>query len=472
MLLFAFILYLHYLYGMNTMTTENFKYALFDRLMSNFLQMTHVLIDEWDSCSSEELTYDIHSLCVKGSRLCNMIDADLAYQQQDLTHGRKEKNKSYFLELGDLIMPLVKLITNDLIASQNEISQERPSTKDSLMNLDSLMPKLAEWVLPIAPDNANTREAFTILPMMVSAFEEDAEYEFSFDEPWQIQILHAFRFFSMLCLLAFHFKHLAQMMHKELGKEEVGHLLTKKVQTYQETAKGKEEMRHFIALLKYEYDGKMPSMEELNTERRLLVKQVPRVFQTCFMEHIDDINELGVSITAINPVPNEEDFEALFAAIAKHQWISENLYEHSHPKGNQPNIYNRIFHTSINGKPVDFHRLRKQIEQMISIIERKNHWFCIYSVLKYRNYIKDPVATHFAEQMQSADWFPHLPDVLRFTGDTLTEYNGYLNDTSFPIWNRERYDSFRLLRGRKKWSPDLWLKFQRLCFQLDDCFTQ
>ena len=126
---------------------------------------------------------------------------------------------------------------------------------------------------------------------------------------------------------------------------------------------------------------------------------------------------------------------------------------------------------------INGHIFQKNILDFHKISSRSSHRyskqrFCIYSVLKYRNLIKDPVATHFAEQMQSSNWFPHLPDVLRFTGETLTEYNGYLNDTSFPTWNRDRYDSFRLRKGKKKWSPDLWSKFQRLCYQLDECFTQ
>ena len=456
---------------MKSTSTNDFNYDSFDRLMSTFLQMSHVLIEEWHNCTTEELTHDIHSLCVKGSRLCNMIDMDLTLQQQDLTQGRKDKNKAYFLGLGDLIMPLVRLLTKDVVKLQQEGTLERPLTNDNQVDLFFLMPKLGEWVLPTAPDKENVRMAFTELPLMLSAIEKEIDYKPSFDEPWESQFIYTFRYFSMLCLLAFHFKHLALMMHKELGKEEAGHLLTRKVQAYQETEKGKEEMRHFIALLKYEYEGKKPSSEALNTERRQLVKLVPKVFQTCFMEHIDDINELAASVTTIHPMPGEDDFQALFLAIAKYQWISGKLYEQSHSACITSEPYNKVFHTNINGKPVDFNRLRKQIGQMVSMIERKNHWFCIYSVLKYRNLIKDPVATHFAEQMQSSDWFPHLPDVLRFTGETLTEYNGYLNDTSFPTWNRERYDSFRLRKGKKKWSPDLWSKFQRLCYQLDECFS-
>ena len=189
------------------------------------------------------------------------------------------------------------------------------------------------------------------------------------------------------------------------------------------------------------------------------------------MENIDDMSALAMSIVSIRPLPNEDDFETLLSVVAKYQWISERLYEHDHPESISPEIFNEVFHTSKNGKPVNMKRLRKVIEKMIGMIDKKNHWFCIYSVLKYRNYIKDPVATHFAQQMQHHDWFPNLPKHLHFSGETLTEYNGYLNDNTYPTWNKERYEIFRLGKGKKKWSPTLWLKFQRLCYELDECLV-
>ena len=463
---------LYYLYSMKTHATNDFNYNSFDLLMRAFLQMNHVLVDEWDNCTAEELTHDIHSLCVKGSRLCNMIDTDLVLQQQDLTHSRDEKNKSYFLELGDLIMPLVRLITRDLLESQDGKTMDKPSAKDSQMDLDSLLPKLGEWVLPNAPDNAKTRETFTLLPLIINAFKEEMEYNPIFDEPWQLQIVNAFKEFAILCLLTFHFRQLVQMTNKDVSKEQAGHLLTKKVQAFCDTEKGQEEMRHFIAVIKYENNGNSPTVETLDAERKQLVKLLPKIFQTCFMEHIDDINELATSIMAINPAPNAEELEDLYPVIAKYQWISEKMYESTHPTDSKSEIYNKVLHTSLNGKPVNMNRLYTVIKKMVGKIEKKNHWFCIYSVLKYRNYIKDPVATHFAQQMQQADWFPHLPEHLRFTGETLTEYNGYLNDNTYPTWNKERYEIFRLSKGKKKWSPSLWLKFQRLCYELDECFTQ
>ena len=262
------------------------------------------------------------------------------------------------------------------------------------------------------------------------------------------------------------------MTDEEVNSEEAGRMLTGQVLVYIETDKGKEDFRNFIAVLKYENDGQMPEYDELNVERKHLIKQVPRAFQTCFMEHIDDINELAMSIVAIKPLPNDKEYEALLSAIAKYQWLTEQMYEYEHPESIQPELYNKVFYTSMNGIPVDFKRLRKKIEKMLNLINRKNHWFCIYSVLKYHHYIKDPVATHFAEQMRHHDWFSNLPDFLKFSGETLTEYNGYLNENTFPSWNRERYESFRLLNGKKKWSPDLWSKFQRLCYELDEVFRQ
>jgi hypothetical protein len=119
---------------------------------------------------------------------------------------------------------------------------------------------------------------------------------------------------------------------------------------------------------------------------------------------------------------------------------------------------------------VDFQNLRSTIKRMMKYIDKKNHWFCLYSVLKFRNLIKDTTATHFVEQMQHPDWFPDLPEHLHFNGETLSEYNGYLNDTRFPAWNGDNFESYRTRYRKKKWSPELWKKFKRRCEMMDAVF--
>lgn len=457
---------------MNPSTLTNFNYESFDRLMAEFLNMSYLLIDEWDDCTSEEMTLDLHSLCIKGARLCNMIDTDLALQQQDLTQSRHGKNQDYYLRLNEIMKPLSELIFKAMGEMKQQKTLKRPKASELQMDFSLLMPKLQDLLSPTTEENAHSREAFALLPELFNVVENELGLKSISQIPTELSMLNLFKYFASISLLLFHFQSLAQMTDEEVNSEEAGRILTGLVQGYVDSEKGQEELRKFVAVMRYENGGLLPSAGELMTERRQLVKLVPSVFQTCFMENIDDMCALAMSIVSIRPLPEEDDFETLLSVIAKYQWISERLYEHEHPEIIRPEVFNEVFHTSKNGKPVNMKYLRKVIKKMVGMIEKKNHWFCIYSVLKYRNYIKDPVATHFAQQMQHPNWFPHLPEHLRFTGETLTEYNGYLNDNTYPTWNKERYEIFRLGKGKKKWSPSLWLKFQRLCYELDECFDE
>lgn len=53
-------------------------------------------MDGWEDYSSQEMTFDIHSLCTKAARLCYLADQDLALQHTDVSHHRKEQNEMYF----------------------------------------------------------------------------------------------------------------------------------------------------------------------------------------------------------------------------------------------------------------------------------------------------------------------------------------------------------------------------------------
>ena len=68
-----------------------FSYEVFDRQLDNFAMML-----KWENYSSQEMTFDIHSLCTKASRLCYLADQDLALQHTDVSHHRKEQNETYF----------------------------------------------------------------------------------------------------------------------------------------------------------------------------------------------------------------------------------------------------------------------------------------------------------------------------------------------------------------------------------------
>ena len=70
-----------------------FSYEVFDRQLDHFTMMLKVLMDGWEDYSSQEMTFDIHSLCTKAARLCYLADQDLALQHSDVSHHRKEQNE-------------------------------------------------------------------------------------------------------------------------------------------------------------------------------------------------------------------------------------------------------------------------------------------------------------------------------------------------------------------------------------------
>ena len=84
-------------------TKTAFSYEVFDRQVGNFYRMIKVLVEGWEDYSSQEMTFDIMSLCTKASRLCFMADQDLALQHTDVTQQRKSQNEEYLAAFDMLV---------------------------------------------------------------------------------------------------------------------------------------------------------------------------------------------------------------------------------------------------------------------------------------------------------------------------------------------------------------------------------
>jgi len=78
-----------------TVLQPTFSYEVFDRQMETYYMMCQVLIQGWEDYGTQEMNFDIRSLCTKASRLCYMADKDLALQHTDLTHQRKLANEHH-----------------------------------------------------------------------------------------------------------------------------------------------------------------------------------------------------------------------------------------------------------------------------------------------------------------------------------------------------------------------------------------
>ena len=126
-------------------TNVAFSYEVFDRQLSNFLQMSEVLVDGWEDYDSQEMSYDIKSLYIKASRLCYMADQDLALQHADVTQERREKNEQFHNQMEELI-PLLQRIRLYRLGRGDLPREEGPVWDDEVVAqaLPELLPALRE----------------------------------------------------------------------------------------------------------------------------------------------------------------------------------------------------------------------------------------------------------------------------------------------------------------------------------------
>ena len=120
-----------------------FSYEVFYRQLGNFLKMLQVMMDSWEDYNSEELAFDIDSLCIKASRLCYMADQDLALQHTDVTHQRKADNEEYHQQMEKLVIkdysPFVLRVVNSINEGNMMEGHESPMFAS---DMSSLFPRL------------------------------------------------------------------------------------------------------------------------------------------------------------------------------------------------------------------------------------------------------------------------------------------------------------------------------------------
>lgn len=454
---------------MDTPTATPFNYEAFDRHMELFLDMCYVFLKEYEEAHFQEKVTDLRSLCIKAARVCRMTESDLASQQEDVMHHRRNKNNDYLTDLTILHGKVIECMH----AAKKETEQaQTTSTENPLLYVEGiteLLPSIGKWM----EANEDQRETFKLMidlnAQIQQKIKESNEQKIYPEVTSKEHLTDFLHFFNMVSYLLYHFQRMTEIAGEEMSAEEGGRLLNQAVQQYLDSEEGSLAMHRFECMMHFQYPDGF-NADDIKAERRKLVNEVPASLQASFMGFADQPDQLALSLQDLPTIPTVEENDAFLLALAKYQWFSEVLYFMAHPESKEVGIYNKVFHTSVGGKPVDMKKLHEKIGQMIDLASRKNHWFCIYSVLKFRNLIKDSAAKHFAEQMTHPDWFPELSKELQFNGDTLTEYNGYLNDTLFTAWNQKDYDSYRTLHHKTRWAPDLWRRFQNLCYSMNEVF--
>ena len=156
--------------------------------------------------------------------------------------------------------------------------------------------------------------------------------------------------------------------------------------------------------------------------------------------------------------------------LAKWQLLMEEMDKLAHRTIEEKDLPNEVFHTMLHDRRVNMKELRQCIARMLPLVKRKNHWFCVWSVLNYHNLIKNTNAEAFARQMLMPEWFGTTKGVLQFTGDTLREYTGFFTGTTFRAWNKDNFLIYKKLHNKSKWSETLCDRFQRLCEEMNEYF--
>ena len=269
--------------------------------------------------------------------------------------------------------------------------------------------------------------------------------------------------FVKISYLKYHFQRVSRLDYLEIDSAEAERLLTQMIQAYADSEEGKSELLRYEAVLRYDNDGKALSVEQLKEAQKVLLNDVPRNLQLLYMQHVDDVNALAHGL--IEAPCDEAELDRFIAVVAKWQLLSSRIAQQTQPQP-QP-IYNEVFVESLNGNPVDLHALRDCIERMLPFIKRKNHWFCVWCVLKHHNLLATTESAAFARQMMHKDWFGGIDKSKHFSGDTLRDYNGYLANVDYTSWQNDEYRLFKEQYNKSKWSPSLCTNFRNICREME-----
>lgn len=208
---------------------------------------------------------------------------------------------------------------------------------------------------------------------------------------------------------------------------------------------------------------------QMRSEQRKLQNEVPDSLLLPFLHHVNDAYEMGKKVNWLTFTA--EEYISLLSATAKWQLLEQRIYECLNPNEIKPQFDNEVFVTVLNGRPVKMEELRKTISLMVKLVNRKNQWFCVWSVLKHHNLLGNYSHEAFARQMMSSYWFGDVEDYKRFSGDTLREYKRYFSDYDYTQWDNDDFLEQKQLFGMTKWSNSLCQKFQKLCQEMEQAIV-
>lgn len=447
-------------------SAASLNYEVFDRQLHNFMHMLCVMIDGWDDYCAEEICFDINSLCIKASKLCFMADQDLALQHADVTHLRKLENEKHLKQLEELSKHKLYGFLLGVIdqAKQGDMLEgfELPMFAPELSNI---LPRLGEVLSMGGMSEQEVEKMVTGVQVLEASFDtmipktEIPKTEAPSDM-LLVRLWNFLRLVSMTGYLVLHFRRVCHLSNQKLTPEVVSRLTEQAVQKYMKDEQHQLEL--YFARLQYENDGRPLSEEQWLKERRTLRTLVPENLELAFLNYASNTSQLGAAIADV--VFTAGEFDALVAVLAKYQLITQRIFEIRFPEEREKSLPNEAFNLVVRGKAVDLNELKNTIAKMASMVQKKNQWFCVWSVLKHINVLRDDCnfAT-FAHQMMSPEWFGMSENIVHFSADNLSDYSRYFNEYDYTDWQEDMFLEKKALYGMTKWSDKLCRNFSQLC---------
>lgn len=447
--------------------TYKIDYETFDSQIVVLCNMVEAFAVGWSEYSATELSMDIKSMCMKASRLCFLADLDTTAQQQDITLERREMNVIHRNNLNhtlfNIFTPLICHIVEDMHDGGSLDGVKQPRFEG---HFAEMLPHLG----PLLADSDSSSH-FDELTKTVESIQNEItklQKTSSHGEKPVMRLWHLCELYAYLCYLYYHFDHLVKGDKDELPLDELKRLFVVAIHNYADSDEGKTALDTFRTRLIFKNNGAPLSKEILQEAGKALVNELPESVQLPYMNHRNDLNAMVEEMVRLKP--SASDILALATVVAKWQMLSIMIYELDNPK-RVSNIENTIFRTELHGKPINMNNLRERIGRMAQLVERKNHWFCLWCVLKHHNLLADLHFEAFATQMMHPAWFgtSHLPS---FKGDNLTDYRDYFSNTDYTLWNFDDFHHYRTLHSKstKKWSDSLFNTFHHLCYEMDEEF--
>ena len=444
-----------------------FSYEVFDRQLETYYMMCQVLIHGWEDYGTQEMNFDIRSLCTKASRLCYMADQDLAQQHADLTHHRKLANNHHLEKMSQVVVGELFPFLRDVINRYHEIKMlqgHKSPMFDAQMSV--LLPKLKEVIMDDGMKEDELEKILLGIQMVENGFLKKVKFAKYPGVRPEERFWNLLQLFALSCYLVQHFRRATHCCGKIWSDEDWGRLTEAGVQNCMQNEKMKAELDLYFSTLEYDHDKGALDEVDMREAQHELKKEVPQTVLLPFLHHMDDAYQMGIELSKCRFTADE--CRQLFLTTAKWQILEANIHMLHHPEEIEESLSNEVFSKLVNGRVIDLKELKNTISKMMALVNRKNQWFCVWCVLKHHNLLQNFSHEAFARQMMSKDWFGEVATAQqRFSGDTLREYKRYFSEYDYAQWDNEEFLEQKQLFGMNKWSSSLCEKFKQKCQEME-----